>query len=155
MVELSKVKTKDFNIRPLEQQDREQWQLIWGEYLKFYETKLPLETYSETFSRLTDSNNTNQNCLVAHSGDTLYGLVHYIYHAHNWKTEDVCYLQDLFTLNEMRRQGIAKALIKAVYEAADTNGTPSVYWMTQEFNQGARKLYDQVASLTPFIKYQR
>ena len=55
----------------------------------------------------------------------------------------------------MRRQGIAKALIKAVYEAADNNGTPSVYWMTQEFNQGARKLYDQVASLTPFIKYQR
>ena len=146
---------KSFNIRPLELRDRDQWQYIWGEYLKFYETKLPLETYSETFSRLTDSNNTNQNCLVAHSGETLYGLVHYIYHAHNWKTEDVCYLQDLFTLNEMRRQGIAKALIKAVYEAADTNGTPSVYWMTQEFNQGARKLYDQVASLTPFIKYQR
>ena len=146
---------KSFNIRPLELRDRDQWQYIWGEYLKFYETKLPIETYSETFSRLTGSNNTNQNCLVAHSGDTLYGLVHYIYHAHNWKTEDVCYLQDLFTLNEMRRQGIAKALIKAVYEAADTNGTPSVYWMTQEFNQGARKLYDQVASLTPFIKYQR
>mgnify|MGYP001387044895 FL=1 len=146
---------KSFNIRPLELRDRDQWQYIWGEYLKFYETKLPIETYSETFYRLTDSNNTNQNCLVAHSGDTLYGLVHYIYHAHNWKTEDVCYLQDLFTLNEMRRQGIAKALIKAVYEAADTNGTPSVYWMTQEFNQGARKLYDQVASLTPFIKYQR
>ena len=93
--------------------------------------------------------------MVAHSGETIYGIVHYIYHAHNWRTEDVCYLQDLFTLNEMRRQGIAKALIKAVYEAADTNGTPSVYWMTQEFNQGARKLYDQVASLTPFIKYQR
>ena len=146
---------KSFNIRQLEQRDREQWQFIWGEYLDFYETKLPLEVYSKTFSRLTDSNNTNQNCLVAHSGETLYGLVHYIYHAHNWRTEDVCYLQDLFTLNEMRRQGIAKALIKAVYEAADTNGTPSVYWMTQEFNQGARKLYDQVASLTPFIKYQR
>jgi len=146
---------KSFNIRQLEQRDREQWQFIWGEYLNFYETKLPLEVYSKTFSRLTDSNNTNLNCLVAHSGETIYGIVHYIYHAHNWRTEDVCYLQDLFTLNEMRRQGIAKALIKAVYEAADTNGTPSVYWMTQEFNQGARKLYDQVASLTPFIKYQR
>ena len=147
--------TKGFNIRPLEQQDREQWQFIWGEYLRFYETKLPLEIYSETFSRLTDSNNTDQNCLVAHSGETLHGLVHYIYHAHNWKSEDVCYLQDLFTLKAMRRQGIAKALIKAVYKAADTSGTSSVYWMTQEFNHDARKLYEQVASLTPFIKYQR
>ena len=147
--------TKGFNIRPLEQQDREQWQFIWGEYLSFYETKLPLEIYSETFSRLTDSNNTDQNCLVAHSGETLHGLVHYIYHAHNWKSEDVCYLQDLFTLKEMRRQGIAKALIQAVYKVADKNGTSSVYWMTQEFNHDARKLYEQVASLTPFIKYQR
>ena len=147
--------TKGFNIRPLEQQDREQWNFIWGEYLRFYETKLPLEIYSETFSRLTDSNNTDQNCLVAHNGETLHGLVHYIYHSHNWKSEYVCYLQDLFVLKEMRRQGIAKALIQAVYKAADTNGTSSVYWMTQEFNHDARKLYDQVASLTPFIKYQR
>ena len=146
---------KGFNIRPLEQQDREQWQFIWGEYLRFYETKLPLEIYSETFSRLTDSNNTDQNCLVAHTGESLHGLVHYIYHSHNWKSEYVCYLQDLFVLKEMRRQGIAKALIQAVYKAADTNGTSSVYWMTQEFNHDARKLYDQVASLTPFIKYQR
>ena len=147
--------TKGFNIRPLEQKDREQWQVIWGAYLKFYETKLPLEIYSETFTRLTNSNNTDQNCLVAHSGETLHGLVHYIYHAHNWKSEYVCYLQDLFVLKEMRRQGVAKALIQAVYKAADTNGTSSVYWMTQEFNHDARKLYKQVASLTPFIKYQR
>ena len=147
--------TKGFNIRPLEQKDREQWQVIWGEYLKFYETKLPLEIYSETFTRLTNSKNTDQNCLVAHSGETLHGLVHYIYHAHNWKSEYVCYLQDLFVLKEMRRQGVAKALIQAVYKAADTNGTPSVYWMTQEFNKKARTLYDQVASLTPFIIYER
>ena len=64
-------------------------------------------------------------------------------------------MQDLFTLKEVRRQGIAKALIQAVYKAADTNGTPSVYWMTQEFNKKARTLYDQVASLTPFIIYER
>ena len=146
---------KGFDIRPLEQRDREQWQYIWREYLKFYETKLPLKTYSKTFSRLTDSNFTNQNCLVAHSNNTLHGLVQYIFHADNWETTDVCYLQDLFTLKEMRKQGIARALIQAVYEAADINGTPSVYWMTQEFNQKATKLYDQVASLTPFIIYQR
>ena len=32
---------------------------------------------------------------------------------------------------------------------------PSVYWLTQEFNATARKLYDRVAMLTPFVKYQR
>ena len=50
---------------------------------------------------------------------------------------------------------MGRALIEAVYAAADRNGTPSVYWMTQEFNYRGRMLYDQVASRTPFIKYQR
>ena len=36
---------KGFDIRPLEQRDREQWQYIWREYLKFYETKLPLNIF--------------------------------------------------------------------------------------------------------------
>ena len=146
---------KDYDVRPLEKKDQEQWHYIWGEYLKFYETELPSKIYSETFSRLIDTNNRHQNCLVAYSDETLFGLVHYIFHPHNWRTDDVCYLQDLFTLTKLRRKGIAKALIQAVYEAADANETSSVYWMTQDFNLGARKLYDQVASLTPFIKYQR
>jgi len=46
-------------------------------------------------------------------------------------------------------------LIKAVYRAADDNGTPTVYWNTQHFNETARQLYDRIAQLTPFIKYQR
>ena len=40
-------------------------------------------------------------------------------------------------------------------EIADRMGCPSVYWLTQDFNATARKLYDQVAKATPFIKYRR
>ena len=50
---------------------------------------------------------------------------------------------------------MGRALIEAVYAAADRYGTPSGYWMTQEFNAEARKLYDRIATLTPFIKYSR
>jgi len=50
---------------------------------------------------------------------------------------------------------VGRALIEAVYEAADERGAPSVYWLTQDFNETARVLYDRVANLTPFIKYQR
>jgi hypothetical protein len=31
----------------------------------------------------------------------------------------------------------------------------SVYWMTQEFNTKARRLYDRIGKVTPFIKYSR
>jgi GNAT superfamily N-acetyltransferase len=67
----------------------------------------------------------------------------------------VCYLQDLYAKEAVRGQGIGRALIEAVYGAADANGTPSVYWMTQDFNENARLLYDRIGTLTPFIKYSR
>ena len=62
---------KDYEIRPLEKKDQEQWHYIWGEYLKFYETELPSKIYSETFSRLLDTDNRHQNCIVAYSGEPL------------------------------------------------------------------------------------
>ena len=48
-----------------------------------------------------------------------------------------------------------KATFDAAYAAADAAGSPTVYWMTQDFNTTARTLYDRVAAVTPFIKYQR
>ena len=38
---------------------------------------------------------------------------------------------------------------------ADDYGCSSTYWLTQDFNEAGRRLYDKVAKLTPFIKYQR
>ena len=83
------------------------------------------------------------------------GLVHFIYHAHNWRAEKVCYLQDLYTAPTARGRGVGRALVEAVYARADADEYPSVYWLTQEFNMPARKLYDRMADLTPFIHYER
>ena len=66
-----------------------------------------------------------------------------------------CYLVDLFANPQMRGKGIGRALIEAVYEKADEFGASQVYWLTQDFNEAGRRLYDKVAKLTPFIKYQR
>jgi GNAT superfamily N-acetyltransferase len=66
----------------------------------------------------------------------------------------VTYLQDLYVAPEARGPARA-ALIEAVYAAADAAGRPNVYWLTQEFNTTARRLYDRIGTATPFIKYQR
>jgi GNAT superfamily N-acetyltransferase len=142
-------------IRPLMAADRTDWGQMWGDYLSFYETDVAPEIYDTTFARLIDSTNPVQNALVAELDGAAVGIVHYIYHAHNWRAEDVCYLQDLYAKEAVRGQGIGRALIEAVYGAADANGTPSVYWMTQDFNENARLLYDRIGTLTPFIKYSR
>ena len=72
-----------------------------------------------------------------------------------WVREDVCYLQDLYVLDSVRGRGVGRLLIESVYEEADRRGTPTVYWLTQDFNKTARLLYDKIANVTPFIKYNR
>ena len=145
----------DVTIRPLAAGDEAEWRVLWTGYLHFYETDVPDAVKAETFRRNLAPDHPDQQALVAVSDGRLVGLVHYIFHAHNWRPEGVCYLQDLFTAPEARGRGVARALIEAVYAAADANGTPAVYWTTQDHNTTARLLYDRIGELTPFIKYQR
>ena len=142
-------------IRSIEPQDRIVWQSLWTAYLEFYETTVSDGIYDTTFARLCDPTRDMQQGLLAFDGDQAVGLVHYIFHVHNWRVEDVCYLQDLYAVPEVRGTGIGRALIEAVYARADENGTPAVYWLTQDFNTTARRLYDRIGILTPFIKYNR
>ncbi|HEU0317849.1 MAG TPA: GNAT family N-acetyltransferase, partial [Solirubrobacteraceae bacterium] len=66
-----------------------------------------------------------------------------------------CYLEDLFVARAARGGGAGRALIEAVYAAADARGADRVYWHTQEFNAPARSLYDTVGRRTSFIVYTR
>ena len=146
----------DITIRPLCSEDERQWRALWTGYLDYYETSVPEAVYATTFARLLGSDPQDFNALVAETPDgRLLGLVHYLFHRHCWKVEDVCYLQDLFVAPEARGTHLGRKLIEAVYAAADSNGTPAVYWMTQDFNREGRRLYDRVGKLTPFIRYSR
>ncbi len=142
-------------IRPLAVADRDGWAALWEAYLAFYQTSVTPEVYDSTFARLLGDDNRDFNAFVAELGGRLVGLVHYLFHRHAWKIEEVCYLQDLYADPSVRGTGVGRKLIEAVYEAADAHGTPSVYWLTQEFNAEARVLYDRIGVLTPFIRYQR
>ncbi len=142
-------------IRPIEPGDKRQWRTLWTAYLEFYESSVSDAVYEATFARLCSHEHPAQKAFVAVKGGDLVGLVHYIYHPHNWRLENVCYLQDLYADPSVRGSGVGRQLIEAVYAAADTDGCPAVYWLTQDFNSEARKLYDRIATLTPFIKYAR
>ena len=142
-------------IRVLTSKDYSQWHMLWSNYLAFYETELDEAIFKGTFQKLISKNNPSQNALVSEDDSALNGLVHFIAHPHNWKSEYVVYLQDLYTDVGMRGKGIGRALIEAVYKIADENDTPTVYRLTQDHNQVARHLYDRIGTLTPFIKYNR
>ncbi|WP_424989806.1 N-acetyltransferase family protein [Fluviibacterium sp. S390] len=141
-------------IRPVRPEDRTRWQDLWTGYLDYYETSLPAEQFELQFARLT-APDPSIHGLVAEQDGELLGLVHFLFHTHGWKARDVCYLQDLYTAPAQRGTGIGRALIEAVYVAADARGAPDVYWLTQTFNTPARQLYDRIGTATPFMVYRR
>lgn len=145
----------NITITALTAEHETEWRRLWTAYLEYYETSVPEEVYQTTFARLIDPAHTNQCAALAVQDGVPVGLVHWILHPHNWKIEDVVYLQDLYADPNVRGSGIGRALIEHVYAVADRGGTPTVYWMTQEFNTTARLLYDRIATLTPFLKYGR
>lgn len=145
----------DIEIRPLRPEDAAEWRRLWTGYLEFYQTTVPEEVYATTFSRLLGDDPQDFNGFLALVGGRPMGLVHFLFHRHCWKIENVCYLQDLYVDPQARGTGLGRKLIEAVYAAADANGTPAVYWLTQDFNTTGRRLYDRIAQVTPFIRYVR
>jgi len=143
------------NVRPLTAADKPEWVRLWRAYLAFYQTELSPEIYDTYFERLLGDDPQDFHGLIAEVDGKPVGLTHYVFHRHGWKVENTCYLQDVYADLNVRGQGVGRALIEAVYSEADIANAPSVYWLTQDFNAEARKLYDRVGSLSPFIKYTR
>ena len=142
-------------VRPLTPADQSEWRRLWTAYLDFYGTRVDEEVYVTSFARLlSDDPNEFHGRLALIDGKPV-GLVHFLFHRHMWRIENVCYLQDLYADPDVRGRGVGRRLIEAVYAAADAAGCPKVYWLTQEFNAEARRLYDRIGTLTPFIRYDR
>ena len=140
-------------IRPLESSDRESWSALWTGYLTFYKTTLPPEQFDLTWSRFHDPSEP-MYALGAFDGDTMLGIVHYIYHRTCWTPGPTCYLQDLFTVDAARGKGVGRALIEAVHVAAKIEGASRVYWQTHETNATAMVLYNKVAERSGFLVYR-
>jgi GNAT superfamily N-acetyltransferase len=144
----------EVEIRALRREDRAAWAELWRLYLEFYETSVASEVTETTWRRIHDAREPVHG-LAAVVSDRLVGIVHYVFHRSTWTAGDYCYLQDLFTAQDLRGRGIGRALIEAVYERARAAGASRVYWLTHETNAQARALYDTVAERSGFIQYRK
>jgi GNAT superfamily N-acetyltransferase len=83
------------------------------------------------------------------------GFVHWITHPSTWSRHGYCYLEDLFVDPGARGTGAGRALIAHVANWAADAGLEKVYWLTHETNVTARRLYDDIATLSGFVHYER
>ena len=145
-------------IRSVVPGDFEKWLLLWEGYNAFYgrsaATALPEKIIHGTWARFFDEYEP-MHAMVTEQAGQLLGLAHYLYHRSTIQLAPCCYLQDLFTHEAARGQGIGRALIEAVYERARIAGSPRVYWHTHQMNQTAMRLYDKVAERSGFLVYRK
>ena len=138
--------------------DLDGWRALWDGYNAFYgrsgPTALPEKITAMTWSRFFDEYEP-MHARVAVSSGAIVGLVHFIYHRNTILLGPTCYLQDLFTLESMRGQGVGRALIERVYAEAKAAGSTRVYWLTHETNTVAMRLYDQIATKSGFVVYRK
>jgi GNAT superfamily N-acetyltransferase len=142
-------------VTPFRRQDRARWAELWRGYLTFYETGLPQEIYEHTWQRLLapESPIHGLGARLGSDAAPLVGITHYLFHAHAWMRQEVCYLQDLTSTPGVRRHGCARKLIEAVAAIAQERGCPRLYWTTKEDNAVARSLYDRITRFNGFIRY--
>lgn len=148
--------TNKFSIKiaVLSNTDYDTWLDLWQRYLTFYDTSLPVSTTDTTWRNLLDSNMPVYG-FGAWQDDTLVGITHVVIHPNTWNTTECCYLEDLYVNENVRGQGVGRALIEQVYEFARIRDCNRVYWVTQEDNIAARRLYDSIATQTEMVQYRK
>jgi GNAT superfamily N-acetyltransferase len=134
----------------LRPEDRAAWEALFTGYNAFYERTWPAERYEQAWQEFRRDERIH--ALGARLDGRLVGIAHFLVHP-STTSDDLCYLQDLFTDPAARGRGAAGSLIAAVGDWARERGCGRVYWHTQEHNETARRLYDRVAEHRGFILY--
>ena len=142
------------NVRYVTAQDETIWRDLWRCYLAFYETKRDEEVYAETWQRINDPHEQMFSMVAENAEGLVIGIANFLHHQHFWSRQNYIYLTDLYVCAHARSMGAGKAMIDAVVNHAKVHNCEQVWWFTAENNITARKLYDGVATLSPFVKYQ-
>ncbi|MFJ6654091.1 GNAT family N-acetyltransferase [Microbacterium sp. NPDC091313] len=140
-------------VRPLREGDRQQWEALFEGYRRFYRLAPDSDVLSRTWGWIARRDH-GITGLAALAGDELVGIAHMRLYARPSAGRMSVFLDDLYTAPHARGRGVAAALVHEVAVRARDSGADTVRWITADDNTTARRVYDRVASVLPFVMYQ-
>lgn len=125
------------------------WVKLMEEYCVFYKFS-PAQNQLETV--FNDIKCGIVNSLVAVFNSEVVAVANFLYHPHTFSGK-VCYINDLFVTQRVRRCGIATQLFAEINKKAFADGCTKIYWNTAPDNP-ACSLYDRIANKTIWVRYE-
>jgi ribosomal protein S18 acetylase RimI-like enzyme len=148
---------EDIRIRGVTQGDFDAWRKLWHGFAAFngYAGEPPVEAEitEVTWARFLEPAHPLSALVAQREDGALLGFAHYVFYNDSLSVEPVCYLEDLYTAEAARRQGIARRLVAAVAAAARAAGATQIYWVVPQDNAAARALYDSLSARADFVVY--
>ena len=140
-------------IRSVQAGDEQAWRAMWDAFILGGPEPCAPEAPDHVWSNVMAPGSDMEMIVAQDSSGELVGFALYLPHLYSWTARPVCYLLDLFVAASARRRGVGKALMVRLGEIGKEKGWLKVHWMTQADNEASRGLYDEIATLSPLVRY--
>jgi GNAT superfamily N-acetyltransferase len=140
------------SIRPVSPADETVWSELYAGYREFYREQEDPAKVQAAWRMLFDPA-TRLEGLVAVREGRVVGLANWREFPDQLSASTGIFLDDLYVSPDARGHGAAQQLLGALAQVARDRGIGVVRWITAPDNIAARRLYDRVAELAPWVTY--
>ncbi len=141
-----------FSIRAVSPADEVEWSRLYAGYREFYREPTDPAKVQAAWRMLFDPATRLEGLVAVHDG-VVVGLANWREFPDQLSVSTGIFLDDLFVSPEARGQGAGEKLLEALAQVARDRGIGVVRWITAPDNATARRLYDRVAELAPWVTY--
>ncbi len=132
---------------------RKAWETIYTGYAHFYGVAQTPAMRETVWAWIQDPAHEVEGVVALDEAGKPVGLAHFRAFARPLSASTGGFLDDLFVDPASRGTGAAEALIEAVAAEGRKRGWSVIRWITAGDNARARKVYDRMASQTPWVTY--
>lgn len=151
---LTSTRMSSIVVRDVQPSDGPAWRRMWTANHTHHGATMSVADIDELWRRILHPD--HPVCALvsaaAHDRDLL-GFAQYVLHPHTFTSRTVCYLEDLWVEPAARGAGVGRRLIEALIARGRASGWQRLYWHTEAGNEAARRLYDRMATLTDYVRY--